>query len=238
MFLKLKQLGLTENESKVYFALLELGPVHAGLITRKSGLHRRVVYDTLDMLIKKGLIGYILENNLRLYSASNPEKLIDIIREKESEINEVMPLMLSLYNRKREEEGTNFYKGKAGLKYIFEDQLKTGKEILILGASSLAYEVLQFYFKWYDQRRKEKRIKSRIIAFSKSKFNRIPFSDVRYLPNKYANPLAVNIYGDKIAIILWNKEKPLAILIKNKNFSDSYRKYFELMWNLAKKKDL
>ena len=34
------------------------------------------------------------------------------------------------------------------------------KEILILGASPRAYEILQFYFKWFDKRRVENKIKS------------------------------------------------------------------------------
>ena len=46
-----------------------------------------------------------------------------------------------------------------GLKTVFEDQL-SAKEILILGASPKAYEVLQFYFKWYDQARRKKKIKA------------------------------------------------------------------------------
>jgi len=50
----LRKAGLTENESKTYLALLETGPSQAGVITRKTGLHRRVIYDTLEMLIKKG----------------------------------------------------------------------------------------------------------------------------------------------------------------------------------------
>ena len=62
MLEQLYESGLTKNESKIYLTLLEIGPSHAGLISRKSGLHRRVVYDTLEMLTQKGLIGYILKN--------------------------------------------------------------------------------------------------------------------------------------------------------------------------------
>jgi HTH-type transcriptional regulator, sugar sensing transcriptional regulator len=63
----LSQAGLTENESKVYLALIDLGPSLAGSISRKTGIHRRTVYDTTEMLIKKGLVGYILKNNRRLF---------------------------------------------------------------------------------------------------------------------------------------------------------------------------
>lgn len=233
---QLRDAGLTENESKVYVALLELGPVNAGLITRKSGLHRRVVYDTLDMLIKKGLIGYIIQNNVRLFSASNPERFVEILKEKEAAIEEVLPGMVALYRKTREKEGTNFYKGKRGLKNVFEDQLNSGKEVLVLGASSLAYDVLQFYFKWYDKRRKERKIKAKIIFHDPKREVNIPYSEVRYLPEKYSSPVAVNIYGDKIALILWNKDNPLAIVIQNKLIAEGYRQYFDIIWRIARKK--
>jgi sugar-specific transcriptional regulator TrmB len=228
---ELKQAGLTENESKVYLALIELGPSLAGQIARKTGMHRRTVYDTIEMLIQKGLIGYIKENNRKLFQASNPNRLLEIIKEKQ---NLLSPFVLSLqqkYHSTKEKEETNFYKGKEGLKTIFEDQLNS-KEILILGASPKAYEILQFYFKWYDKTRKQKHIKTRIIATDK-KISHIPLAEIKYLPEKYANPVSVNIYEDKTAIILWASE-PIAILIKNKEITEAYKTYFELMWKIAK----
>ncbi len=229
---ELKQAGLTENESKVYLALLDLGPSLAGQISRKTGLHRRTVYDTADMLAKKGLIGYILKNNRRLFQASNPNRILEIIKEKQDLIEPVIKKLKEKYTKTKEKEETNFYKGKEGLKTVFEDQLNY-KEILILGASPKAYEVLQFYFKWYDKARKQKKIKVKIIA-SDRKIKRIPLAEIHYLPEKYSNPVSVNIYGDKTAIVLW-AEKPTAIVIKDKSITEGYRKYFELMWKIAKK---
>lgn len=232
---QLHEAGLTENESKIYIGLLELGPSNAGIISRKTGLHRRVVYDTIEMLIKKGLIGYILQNNKRLFQASNPEKILGIIKEKEQNILEILPEMLLLYTKTKEKEETNFYKGKNGLKTVFEDQLQVGKEIKIIGASPLAYEILQFYFKWFDQKRVKAKIKTKILFNKFKKTPKIPLSEIKYLPEKYSSPLAINIYGDKVAIILWSKENPLAIVIKNKEISSGYEKYFELMWKTGKK---
>src|SRR3989338_2455430 len=231
----LKQFDLTKNEALVYKALLELGPSLAGQLSRKTGMHRRTVYDTTEMLIKKGLIGYILKNNRRLFEAVNPKKFLEIEKEKQELINENLNEMLLLYEKTKEKEETNFYKGKLGLKTVFEDQIETKKEILIIGASPLAYEILQFYFKWFDKRRKENKIKTRIIFNQTDKKLNIPLSEIRYLPQKYSSPLAVNIYADKVAIILWSKENPFAIVIKNKEISEGYRKYFELMWKIAKK---
>ncbi len=228
--IELRQAGLTENESKVYPALIDLGPSLAGQIARKTGMHRRTVYDTTEMLIEKGLVGYILKNNRKLFQASNPARLLEIIKEKQ---NILMPFVCELqqkYHTTKEKEETNFFKGKEGLKTIFEDQLES-KEILILGASPRAYEILQFYFKWYDRTRKEKRIKARIIATDK-RMKRILLAEIKYLPQKYNSPVAVNIYNDKTAIILWAQE-PIAIVIKNKEIAQAYRTYFELMWKIA-----
>jgi len=231
---QLKQVGLTENESKVYLALIDLGPSLAGQISRKTGLHRRTVYDSVEMLIQKGLVGYILQNNRKLFQASNPNRILEIIQEKQNIITPIIEELNKKYTKTKEKEQTNFYKGKEGLKTIFEDQLNS-KEILILGASPKAYEILEFYFHWYDKTRKTKKIKSRIIATDKNiKKTKIPFADIRYLPQKYSNPVALNIYNDKTAIILWATE-PIAILIKNKEIAEAYKQYFELMWKIAKK---
>jgi HTH-type transcriptional regulator, sugar sensing transcriptional regulator len=229
----LKQAGLTDNESKVYLGLIDLGPCLAGEIARKTGLHRRTVYDTTEMLIQKGLVGYILKNNRRLFQASDPRRLLEIIKEKQDLLSPIVSGLSEKYFKTKEKEETNFYKGKEGLKTVFEDQLEA-REILILGASPKAYEVLQFYFKWYDKKRKQKKIKARIIAQTKEiKKSRIPLSEVRYLPEKYSNPVSVNIYGSKTAIILWAKD-PISIVIKNKEISEAYRTYFELMWKIAR----
>lgn len=228
---ELRQAGLTENETKVYLALLDLGPSLAGQISRETGMHRRNVYDTTEMLIQKGLIGYILQNNRRLFKASPPDRILEIIREKQEIISPIISSLQEKYKKTHEKEETNFYKGKEGLKTVFEEQLNS-KEVLILGASPKAYEVLKFYFRWYDKTRKEKKIKVRIIAHER-RIKRLPLAEIRYLPEKYSNPVSLNIYEDKTAIILW-AEKPLAIVIKNKEITKGYKNYFELLWRIAK----
>jgi sugar-specific transcriptional regulator TrmB len=236
---KLKSAGLTDNEAKIYSALLEMGPRPAGTISRRTGLHRRVIYDSVDRLIKKGLIGYIVENGKKVFKASNPERFLEIVKEKENEINEIMPSMIDMFSSSKEKqrEDTLFFKGKEGLKSVFEDQLSEKKEILIIGASKIAYEGLEFYFHWFDKKRAKEKVEVKII-FNKEamgKHPKIPLSEIKYLPEKYSSPVAVNIYGDKVAIILWNKQNPFAILIKQKEIADGYRKHFEMMWKSANK---
>jgi sugar-specific transcriptional regulator TrmB len=230
----LQDAGLTKNEALIYKALLELGPSLAGQISRKTGLHRRTVYDTTEMLIQKGLLGYILENNRRVFSASSPKRFLEVLEEKENKIKEILPEMMQFYEKTNEKQETRFFKGKLGLKTVFEDQLEDPtKEILIMGGSKEAESILPFYFKWYNQKRKKKKIKMKII-FHDNKKRKIPYSEIKHLPQKYESPMAINIYGEKVAIIMWRKDAPFAIVIKEKDMADAYKKHFEIMWKLAK----
>ncbi len=231
----LEKAGLTRVEAKVYLALLDLGPSLAGQISKKTGVHRRNIYDSLDRLAEKGLVSYIVKNNRKYFEATNPERLVDLIKEKEEELKQSIPQLSELFTKTKVKEETLFYKGKEGLKSVFEDQLKEGgKEILVLGASADASSILSFYLKWYNQRRKERKIKLRIIAntFSRGKM-KAPLSEIRYISD--LGPAAINVYADKVAIILWSMEKPLAVVIKNRDVANSYRVFFEHIWKVARK---
>ncbi|MFC1727848.1 TrmB family transcriptional regulator [Nanoarchaeota archaeon] len=229
----LEQAGLTNSEAKIYLALLELGSSLAGAITRKTGVHRRSVYDAIERLIQKGLVSYIKKNNLKYFESVNPQRLLDIVKEKEDNIKEFLPELEKKFNFVHKKEETLFFRGKQALKTVFDDQIKEGKEILIFGASSNANEIVKYYFPRYDRERINKKIKIKAIFNEKLK-KKPALAEIKYLPKEYHSHTATNVYGNKVAIILWSEE-PFAILINQKEIADSYRNYFELMWKLAKK---
>lgn len=231
----LRTLGLTEIEEKLYMTLLEEGPSLAGHISRKSGIHRRMVYDATERLIKKGLVSYIIKNNRRLFEAVDPERLLQLVHEYEKSVKDVLPQLKLSYNLSKEKQETTFYKGHAGVKSVFEDQIREGKELLILAASSAAREMYPAYFHWFDERRKQKRMKVKILAQESKKFAKVPLANVKQLPNLGSELTSTNIYGDKVAIIYWHRDKPFVVLIKQKEIADAYRAYFDALWKIAKK---
>jgi HTH-type transcriptional regulator, sugar sensing transcriptional regulator len=227
--------GLTNTEAKIYLALLNLGPSTATTIAQKASIHRRSAYDTTSRLIKKGLIGYITKNNRKYFEAVDPERLKELIKEKEQAFNEILPQLKAKYQTTIEKQETIFFKGKNGLKNIFEDQLATKQEILILGASPLAQVVLKYHFHWFNKRRETKKIPIKLLynILHRKKRN-LKYSKIKYLPKSFQNPAAMNIYGDKVAIIHWSKERPFAILIHDKEVAQGYRNYFNGLWTIAK----
>jgi len=233
----LRNLGLTEIEEKVYLTLLEEGPSLAGHISRRSGIHRRMVYDATERLIKKGLISYIIKNNRRLFEAVDPERLLQLTQEQEAGIKDILPQLKLAYSLSREKQETTFFKGHAGLKSVLEDEIREGKELCILAASPVAQQMFPAYFHWFDERRKQKRIKAKMLVDGKhaSAFANVPLADIRALPGLGSELTSTNIYADKVAIIFWHREKPFVVLIKQKEIAEAYRSYFGQLWKAAKK---
>lgn len=227
----LEELGLTANEVKIYLTLLNQGTLNVGKLTSKCGVHRRSVYDGLDRLIEKGIVGYIKVNNIKEYSASNPKELLNILKRKENELEEIMPSLEESYNLTKAKKKTVFFRGKEGIKHIFEDQLKVGEEILVIGGSNKVYDLLKYYLPHYERERKNKKIKTKLIFDTKEQV-KIPMSKIRYTIYSLG-PSAINIYGNKVAIIVWS-DAPYAILIEDVDITKSYRQHFELIWSVAK----
>ncbi len=72
--------------------------------------------------------------------------------------------------------------------------MAAAKEILIISASSLAKEVLQYYFHSYDKRRIQKKIKIKLLYNGKERKERnIKLAEIKYLPKDYDNPASMNI---------------------------------------------
>ena len=77
----LQSLGLSKNEAKIYETLLRQGEVGVGVISEKSGVHRRNVYDSLNRLMEKGLVFEIEGSVENKYQACEPKKLTEIVVE-------------------------------------------------------------------------------------------------------------------------------------------------------------
>ncbi len=138
---------------------------------------------------------------------------------------------------KESQEGT-IYKGKKGLKCIFEDILNyQNQEFIVMGASGKFKELFNAYFIHWQTRRAKLNINIKIIyseSVRKEKREKeLKLYEIRYIKNTNITPSTTFIYGNKVAIIMWS-DIPLAFLIKSQNVSDSYRNFFEILWNNSK----
>src|SRR3989344_8697045 len=127
--------GLSENESKVFLVLLELGRGTVTEITRGAGLNRTTGYDILDNLVAKGLASISGKEPKQEYIAESPDKIVLLIEnqinEKEKQlkkIKSVLPEMKSIHNIAGRPK-VRFYGGTQGLKDVYEDTLTSHEPI-------------------------------------------------------------------------------------------------------------
>ena len=235
-------LGLTANETKVYLSLLDLGTAQTGHITEKSGVHRRNVYDAISRLMEKGLISFVSVNNKKLFSPVNPKRFLEIIDEKKFELESLkedfqkMIPELELRTKLEQRHDVRFFKGVEGLKTVFEDIIRTGKDYIGYGPGEQIEKILKHYLRHFVDKRIKAKIKIKLIYDEASRGNvkKNPLSQIRFIPQQYSSRAALRIYGDKVALLLLSEEEPLAIVIKNKAIAEGYRKYFEVMWKASK----
>ena len=82
MYEELKELGLSENEIIIYTELLKTGTTTANRISKLTGVKRSTTYDNLNLLLNKGLVSSIVQDEVNYYEDIDPKKIIRIMDEK------------------------------------------------------------------------------------------------------------------------------------------------------------
>ena len=233
----LAEFGLTSNETKIYMILLKAGGSTIGDIVKNTGFHRRSIYDSLERLIEKGLVGFVIDGKKKYYEVVNPKKFIDIMKEREENFLSIYPKLLKSYKTSKSKQEVIVLRGVEGLKSMFEDWINEKVTVRIFGATGRAQEHLKYYFPGHHKRRLKIGIKLYEIYNQELRGKDITkheLAEIRFLPKEFSSPATVAIYGDNVAIFLYSEE-PLAIVIKNKEISQGFKNYFRLLWKIAKK---
>tara|TARA_Y100000310_G_scaffold301155_1_gene337370 strand:- start:2049 stop:2768 length:720 start_codon:yes stop_codon:yes gene_type:complete len=235
---ELRNLGFTDNEIKVYLTLLKIGRAKAGRISKESSLERTSTYNALKRLQEKGIVSYVIEANRRIFAVAEPSKIVDMFKEKEERAKLVIPKLEQLKKIEQEKENILKFRGYAGIKTVLNDILKTckdGEEHYILGPEGQLTNRMPTFAKIFVARKDKKKLKARVLL-RKGRHSdvRSKYAKVRYLPQEVVSSSVTNIYGNKVAIILWS-EIPEAIIIDDRATAETYKTYFEFMWKMAKK---
>lgn len=247
----LSQIGLTDSERKVYLALLELGDSTRGEIVNKSKVAGSKVYELLEKLQEKGLVSIYSQNKIKHFKPVNPKQILNYIEIKKNEIlsiekdaNNILPMLLGKFNASKENQEVELLTGIHGLEIIFREQIdimKKGETCYVIGGTKGSDEVaVQAFFEKIHLLREQKKIKTRMLFNLKQKSSteklystkKYPQTETRFI--EHSSPVAINIYKDRTAIIIFGKEIS-TIIIKSQDVANSFMEYFNILWKIAKK---
>jgi|SRR3989344_1636270 len=246
---ELRKIGLTEGEIKVYQALLELGECTKTLLAKRSTIAPSNIYDVTNRLAEKGLISKVEKNGITHFSPADPKQMLFFLHQKENEIkkekdfvNQLLPTLLAQFQKVKETVNVEVFQGWNGMNTIFDNLLEEcskGEYNYIFGASKGESEKqADMFFLKYSKQRADKGIITNIIFNDelKSRKERIQFflsskkCNVRFL--QQSTPAEIMVYKNRACIIILTKE-PLVIRITSQEVSDSFKQYFDLMWEMA-----
>lgn len=238
----LTQFGLIPNEAKVYEALLTLGEASVQQISLKAAIHRRTIYDELKKLIEKGLANESIVKGEKRFVATDPQRLIEILGEKEQLIKNVLPEMRAKYKAVEKKEEARFFRGIEGFKIYLQAILDEGKDVYFIGAKAFWLDPrLKHYIQRFENECKKKKIKffhifDYEVKKEKPEILKLVGKPYKFFPPEYSSSTAVDIFGDYVVTFVGVKpgeleEEPLQFMFKSKKLAEGYKKYFQFIWD-------
>lgn len=243
----LLKLNLKEHESQVYLELVLLGPTTSGPLIKKTGLHRNVVYTSLEHLVDRK---YVLESQFRgkkQFVAAEPGVIEQEFLQKSVVAKEVAQEIGKLAVHPVQE--ITVYEGnEAYLNLLTEliHKLPRGGTSYILGTGGEEFMELTMRKLWsrYHKAVRQQGIHIRMISYEshRSMLDRDlagerDLYDIRYLPDNIENPSGVRIYpeaGVIVNMIFSTATQPVtAIRIRNQDLVQGQLNLFENLWKMG-----
>jgi len=240
-----ESLGLSPNEGKIYESLVEKGESSISEIAVNAQIHRRNAYDAINRLSDKGLCFLIVGEKENRYNAVDPEKLNELLSEKQQELAEKLPELRKKFLRRDAPQEAFIYRGLEGQKNIWRDIIRVGQDSFFIGAKG----------GWFDPRLDKA---ARDAFFKDAKGKGIKFIQLfdhevkttlpdlpkkwpgalqyRYLPPEFSTNCGIGIFGDYVvtytgtSVGKLNPDELVFFVVRSKVLGDSYRKWFWYMW--------
>jgi len=139
------------------------------------------------------------------------------------------------------EQEVKVFHGLEGVHSAWEtmlDELKSGEEYYVLGGSWRGQkEKVPDYFKDFQKSRIAKGIKAKFLFHSGTEKLieehsdlYTPLAEVKFLPQEIYEGLHINLYKNKVLIIVWREKEPIVFSIDDEKMYRTFKTYFDTLW--------
>ncbi len=237
----LSKLGFSAGEDRVYDAILNSDKATLQHIHEQTGFERRNVYDIINKLIGKGLVSYFMENGHKVYRVNSPKNILSYLEdeekalaEKKSALSGQLPQLMGLYESSKPDFDVRIYRGKEGLRSLFNEILEH-PDVHFIGGNwgMVKYLGKEWSDRWMAKRVSRKVRMHDIITASAKFLAQYPppkeFYEFRVLPPEMGSPNVICVFGNRVVNIFWG-ENLFAFQIENGEIARSYYDYFAYLW--------
>lgn len=232
--------GLSQKAAAVYVALLSHGMTMVPkAIVRETGLHRQYVYDGLEELLARKLVGKVGVGRRIKYEPSSPDQLYQEAERKRLEIQEGARHLMGLY----EHSPAGFVEVIRGARATIESELallreaEKGSFLDIVGGAGMNWvQLFEGRIEEWEAIRKERDVKLRYIGTEEDvQHNRdisVIQNESRVIPG-IGNIVNVAIRPDSVTFNIYEPEI-VTVRVRNHAAVASQRALFEVLWNVAR----
>ncbi|MDD5056065.1 MAG: transporter substrate-binding protein [Candidatus Peribacteraceae bacterium] len=244
----LQDIGLSENEAKLYVALLRHGQQTISFLSKKTGINRGLGYVLLHDLLEKGLVTKSARGKVLYFSPLDPKQLVAYLENKKKDIGDkqervqaMLGQLAAITNPLTAKPKIRFYDGAGGARTVLDSILSAESASLqaYLSVAETVHFVGAEYFGRFLQKltdagcaldairtRETDKDGSDALSLESGKKSR---RTVRKAPQEFAFPMTMFLFDEKIAI-LSSPEENFALIIESKEYADMQKKLFEMLW--------
>ena len=161
--------------------------------------------------------------------------------DKRARFQQLLPELKQKQTFAKEPHLATVYQGIRGIKEVYAQMIATkAKEYNTFGGGFPCVALMSASW-WMNlhQRRIAHKLPARQVFDETVRkigkvINELSLSNVRFLSKEFVQFQETVIVGDKVAINVFS-ENPYGFLIQDAVVAEGYRKYFEVLWRLAKK---
>jgi DNA-binding transcriptional regulator GbsR (MarR family) len=241
----LSRIGFSDGEGKVYEVIMGSENASLQYVHEQTGMERRNVYDIINKLVSKGLVTYFTDNKRKIYRATHPKNILAYFDQQQNDIEKKkelfaqgLPELVKQYEASKPEFNARIYRGKEGIKALFNEMLDYKDHYFIGGNWGIVKYAGREWWDLWDRKRVARKIWWHDIitaAFLAKNPPMKKYYEYRVLPEEFGSPNVILIFGDRLVNLFWG-EPLLAFEIENKEISENYLHYFNYLWKRLGKK--
>src|SRR5260221_2854692 len=239
--------GITDKEITVYLTLLKSGPNTIMNLARETGIKRSTTHNTVEELIKKGLVSQTNYGERRMVIAEDPDKLKFLMDQKRWDIQKlekslpdaIKSIFESIPNAKENSTvNVKYYTGKDGAALIYKEAFNS-PELRSYVNLAAVHKVFPENFESYLSFQKKTKAKVKEIIDGSDESLKIAdefakASNFEFKKGKVGiNLSAIDIlmYDGHVALINYN-DSIIGTVISNKDYYDNSAAIFDFIWNM------
>lgn len=251
----LRNLGLIEDEVKLYKTLIENGTQTKLQIARRTGINRTNIYRLTEGLKQKGFVQEIIEEHTTLIIPTGVDVIQRMVAEQEENVIKlkeqlqiITPMLSGIQSLSDKQTKVLFYRGQEGIRQMAWNVLKMktegvgftyrpyaeiiGREFLNKWREEFMYRNLVWRDIYSDEYLKN------LDTYEEEELGKNnPNFPSRYITNEVLTiDHQLDIYNDVVAIYNWYEGEVFGVEIYNEKVAKLQKQLFEIVWKIAEPK--